>query len=158
MRTVGFRFSENMYGTYTLAGQPGKRRGFTFHIDAVSGNLLRTLRDGRVETTGHVDAEGLATRAPLCGFMIIKPLLARLIRYEFCFTGDDGAAYRFAGEKTIRHLDPVRTWTTLPGAIYDAAGVQLARCATFFDRKEMGRFLLSFKPLLRPAAPEPVDA
>jgi hypothetical protein len=157
-RRFGFKFSENMYGTYTPTWENGAERRFIFHVDAFSDNLLRTLRDGKVETVGHVEAEGLAAHAPLRGFMIIKPLLARVIRYEFQFTGDDGAAYRFAGEKTIRHLHPFRTWTTLPGSIYDSGDREIAQSMVRFDRREMVPFLRSFKPWLCSARPQPADA
>jgi hypothetical protein len=90
--------------------------------------------------------------------MIIKPLVARLIRYEFEFTGDDCASYRFAGEKTIRHLHPFRTWTTLPGAVYDSAGGEIARCMVYFHFNELGSFLLSFKARWRSPHPHTAEA
>jgi hypothetical protein len=145
---LGFRFSENMYGGYRPAKEPAEERRFCFHLDVVSRDLWRTIRDGRAEATGHVEAEGLATHAPLTGFLVIKPLLARLIRYEFDFTGDDDARYHYAGEKTIRHLHPTTTWTTLPGAIYDADGGEFARSLTRFDLNEISPFLRSFRPSL----------
>ena len=104
-----------------------------------------TRGDGRAEATGYVEAEGLAERAELAGFIVIRPLVARTIRYEFHFYGDDGSRYRFAGEKTIRHLHPIRTWTTLPGALYDAEDRAIAHSLSHFDLKELGPFLRSFK-------------
>lgn len=146
---LGFRFSENMYGSYRTVKEPAGERRFCFHFDVVSRSLWRTLRDGRAEASGWVEAEGLATHAPLEGFIVIKPLFARLIRYEFDFTGEGGAAYHYAGEKTIRHLHPTTTWTTLPGVIYDADGNEFARSLTRFDLAEMSPFLRSFRPSLR---------
>jgi len=146
---LGFRFSENMYGSYRAVKEPAGERHFCFHFDVVSRDLWRTLRDGRAEATGTVEAEGLATHAPLEGFIIIKPLLSRLIRYEFDFTGDDGVSYHYAGQKTIRHLRPIATWTTLPGAIYDADAEEFARSVTRFDLGEILPFLWSFRPSLR---------
>jgi hypothetical protein len=145
MNRMGFRFSENMYGTYQSASAPDRERRFMFHIEAVSRDWRRTIRDGRVEATGFVEAEGLASHAPIEGFMIIKPLVQRLIHYEFEFLGEDGASYRYAGRKTIRHLSPLRTWTTLPGSILDAAGRETARSVTRFDTREFGAFLRSFR-------------
>ena len=145
----GFRFSENMYGSYQALKEPADERRFCFHFDVVSRDLWRTLRDGRAEATGTVEAEGLARRAPLEGFIIIKPLVRRLIRYEFDFTADDGLSYHYAGQKTIRHLRPATTWTTLPGTIYDADAREFARSVTRFDLGEMIPFLRSFRPRLR---------
>ena len=144
-KRLGFRFNENMVGSYRLLREPDAERRFAFHYDVVSPGLWRTLRDGRAEATGYVEAEGLAERAELAGFIVIKPLVARCIRYEFHFFGDDGSRYRFAGEKTIRHLHPIRTWTTLPGALYDAEDKEIAHSLAHFDLKEVGPFLRSFK-------------
>jgi len=144
-KRLGFRFDENMAGSYRLLREPEAERRFAFHYNVVSPGLWRTLRDGRAEATGYVEAEGLAERAELAGFIVIRPLVARVIRYEFHFCGDDGSRYRFAGEKTIRHLHPIRTWTTLPGALYDAEDKQIAHNLVRFDLKEVGPFLRSFK-------------
>ena len=145
---LGFLFSENMYGSYQTVKEPAGERRFCFHFDVVSRDLWKTLRDGRAEATGSVEAEALAEHSPLEGFIIIKPLVSRLIRYEFDFTADDGASYHYAGQKTIRHLRPITTWTTLPGAIYDADAEEVARSVTRFDLAEMLPFLRSFRPSL----------
>jgi hypothetical protein len=142
---LGFCFSENMYGSYTRSDEPRVERRFHFHFDVVSRNLWKTLRDGRAEATGYVEAEGLAKHAPLAGFIIIKPLLSRLIRYEFDFTGDDGASYHYAGQKTIRHLHPTTTWTTLPGALYREDASEFAESTTRFDTDELLPFLRTFR-------------
>lgn len=152
--SVGFRFSENMYGTYRAPAQTGPERRFMFHIDAVASDLRQHWRDGRVEATGFVEADGLAAHAPIKGFMILAPWIARFIRYEFEFTADDGRACRFAGEKTIRHLHPVRTWQTLPGAIYDADGKAIASALAYFDRRQFLSFLRTFKPVRAGVRPQ----
>jgi len=142
---LGFGFSENMYGSYTRSDEPEVERSFRFHFDVISHDLWRTLRDGRAEATGYVEAERLAKHAPLKGFIVIKPLIARVIRYEFDFTGDDGAAYHYAGQKTIRHLNPASTWTTLPGALYRDDASEFAESTTRFDMDELIPFLRSFR-------------
>ena len=77
----------------------------------------------------------------------MRPVLGRIIRYEFSFTGDDGKAYRFAGQKDIRWLDPVRTWTELPGEVSDEGGRVVGRAMTYFDLKRDGlSFVRSFRP------------
>jgi hypothetical protein len=158
-RRLGLEFNENMYGTYSSVGEPELERRFAFHVDAVSRDLVRTLRDGRVEATGWVEAEGLAAHAAIHGFLIVKPLAARLIHYEFEFLGDDGSAYRFVGSKTIRHLHPMRTWTVLPGVLRDGRGTEIARSVTRFDVGELRAFLRSFRPTLRSrAGVAPADA
>ena len=76
---LGFRFSENMYGSYRRLSDGAEPRRFRFHVDAVSHNLFRTLRDGKVKATGSVEAEGIAERAPFEGVMVIEPVLRRRI-------------------------------------------------------------------------------
>lgn len=143
-RRLGFSFSEVMTGSYQPVSDPGKEYRLVFHIDAASGDLWQTLRSGRVEASGHVEAEGLAENTPIEGFMIVKPVLSRFIRYEFDFTGDDGARYHYVGQKDIRHRDPLRTWTTLPGGIFDDSGNKIADSVLRFDLKTLGPFLRSF--------------
>ena len=148
---LGVAFNENMYGTYRRLDNGAGEQPFVFHVDALSTDLFQTLRDGRVQTSGFVEAPGLATHSSIRGFMIIKPAIRRIVRYEFDFTADDGQLLHFAGEKTIRHLSPMRTWTTLPGSIHDASGREIAHCVTRFRVEELGTFLRTFR-LQRPSA------
>ena len=148
-RKLGLRFQENMYGHYeVLEGEAGRKRRFDFHWEAETRDLLGSLRDGRGEGTGWVEAEGLAEHAGLEGFMVVKPLVQRFIRYEFHFIGDDGRRYCFKGQKAIRHLHPASTWTTLPGEIFDDQGKVWARSLSRFRFGEALPFLLSFRPTL----------
>jgi hypothetical protein len=143
---AGFGFAETMSGTWSREGDPVARR-FRFSIDVHSGPLGRFRKLALARMTGTVDADGLATDRPLHGTMELRPVLGRLIRYEFEFTGDDGQPYRFAGQKDIRWLDPFRTWTELPGELRDAAGRIVGRARTTFDLKRDGlSFLQSFRP------------
>ncbi len=40
---MGFRFNENMYGTYEREDKAGEQKRFMFHIEAVSANRRQTL-------------------------------------------------------------------------------------------------------------------
>ena len=82
---------------------------------------------------GPVDADGLARARPITGTMELRPWLRRIIRYQFEFQGDDGLPYSFAGQKDIRWLDPLRTWTELPGQLSDGVGMVLGTALTRFD-------------------------
>lgn len=151
-RHIGLRFAENMYGSYSPVDSQGKPKQFTFHVEARSESLLRTLLNGRVETTGWVEAEGLAARSELTGFMIMRPLLSRFIQYDFGFIGDDGKRYRYSGTKTIRHLQPRTSWTTLVGSIYDSDEREIATSTTHFDLGELRSFIAGFRPTLATSA------
>jgi hypothetical protein len=144
---AGFGFSETMSGTWSPIDRPDQRRPFRFSLEARSGPLGRFRTDKVVDVNGTLDAEGLATDRAVRGTMIVAPFLRRLIRYELAFTGDDGKPYRFAGQKDIRWLEPVRTWTELPGEITGGNGATVGRAEVRFDlRRDSLAFLRSFRP------------
>jgi len=146
MLQKGFGFAETMSGTWTRDAD-GRAGPFRFSVTVRSGPLGRFRKSALAEMTGTVDAAGLATARPLHGTLEMRPVLGRIIRYEFDFTGDDGQPYRFAGQKDIRWLDPVRTWTELPGEVRDGAGRVVGRAMTSFDLKRDGlSFMRSFRP------------
>jgi len=142
----GFGFSEIMSGTWQPSDRPDQSRRFHFSIDVRTGPLRRFRKDHVASLTGRVDAEGLASDRPLTGTVEIRPVFARVIRYRFEFTGDDGKPYQFAGQKDIRWLDPVRTWTELPAEISDGDGRVIGHSMTRFDLRTTVPFLLSFRP------------
>lgn len=141
---INVTFSENMSGTYERLDEPGVLRPFRFHVDALGG-LPGTLLTGRVRASGHVEAEDLAEHAAIEGEMVMRPWVARFVRYEFAFTADDGRRFRYAGQKRIRHLRPVSTWTTLPGTLFGPDGEEWATSVTRFDPRELASFLMSYR-------------
>lgn len=144
---MGFRFDETMSGTMERVDRPGESVPFSFTVQAHAASSLRWLRDGKATLTGTVEAPGLAAAAPCEGTLTMRPLIARFLRYELTFPGDDGKRYRFSGQKDIRYTDLLRTWTTLPGEISDESGRLVARCQTRFDyRSDWMQFASSFRP------------
>lgn len=144
---AGFTFAETMSGTWTPADDVSIARPFSFTVRVHSGPLSSFRRDQVAELEGEVDALGLATAAPVVGTMTLRPFLGRLIRYEFEFDGDDGERYRFAGQKDIRWLDPLRSWTTLPGELTDEGGQVIGTASTRFHlRRDAWTFLRSWRP------------
>ena len=112
-----------------------------------AASMLAWARNGKGTLTGTVEAPGLAAAAPTEGTITMRPVIGRIIKYELAFTGDDGKRYRFVGQKDIRWLDALRTWTTLPGEISDESGRLVARCQTRFDYKsDWMQFASSFRP------------
>jgi hypothetical protein len=143
---AGIGFAETMCGTWTRV-EDGRERPFRFSVDVRTGPLGRFRRTSVAEMAGIVNAEGLATERPLRGTLEMRPFLGRLLRYEFDFDGDDGRPYRFAGQKDIRWLDPLRTWTELPAEICDGSGRCIGRARTRFDlRKDAFSFMRSWRP------------
>ena len=71
--------------------------------------------------------------------------VARRIRYEFGFTGDDGRPYRFAGQKDVSPRHPLESMTTLPAEITDETGHRVAAALVRFDPRGLPAFLGSFR-------------
>jgi hypothetical protein len=142
----GFRFDETMSGTYAYNDQPDQRRPFSFSVEARADSILRHLRTAKTTLSGTLEAPGLAAHAPIEGTLVMAPLTRRIIRYEFAFTGDDGKPYRFEGQKDIRLLKPLSSFTTLPASIYDASGNEVATADTRFDlRGDAVQFFTSWR-------------
>ncbi len=140
------RFDETMAGSWTPTGG-GSPRPLRFSVEVSAPSLREHLRTGRAGLRGVIDADGLATAAPLVGTILIRPLdpRQRRIRYEFEFPADDGRAVRFEGQKDIRWLAARRTWTTLPGALWHGSD-QIGTSETRFDlAHDSVRFARSFR-------------
>jgi hypothetical protein len=146
---VGFEFQEVMSGTYTMVGQPDQTGELRFRLQARAGDVVRHLRDGLVTVEGTVDMDKLADDVPLSGTIEIRPLVKKIIRYDFSFTGNDGQPYRFTGQKDIRFSDILTTMTTLVGSVTTPQGREIAKATLHFDVKaDLLPFLVSWKPRL----------
>jgi hypothetical protein len=142
---AGFQFSESLSGTYQRDGQA---RPISFQVTARADSIWKFLHDRRAQLDGVIDVAGLAENARLQGSIVIDPLVGRIIRYEFDFSGADGKPYHFLGEKHIDPLHPVESSTTLPGTVSDAAGTLCAPALLYFDTQDLIPFLASFRPVL----------
>ena len=138
MRLPGFHFRETMSGTYK---RDGVERPMRFTVTARAGSLWSHLRDRKAKLDGEVTMDGFASARPLEGEITIDPLLGKLIRYEFTFAADDGARYRFIGQKDVTLKDPVGSMTTLPGQVLALDGKQIATALLTFDKKDLPSFL-----------------
>jgi len=144
-------FSEIMRGTWTPADDTG-RQVFEFDVRANADRAGAFLTDGRLALTGQVRAGGLTEGAPATGEMALQPWVRRRVGYRLAFTGDDGQAYTFEGQKQIRARHLVRSWTTLPGEMRSAGGHVIGRALLRFDlRRDFGSLLASVRPA-RPGA------
>ncbi len=136
-------FVESMTGTWQRGGDPPAP--FRFDIEVETPEPIRPFGTVVGAINGTVDAAGLATAAKMSGTIEISPVIERRIRYTFEFPGDDGNPYRFDGWKSLSWLHPLRTWTTLPGTIYDSGGSIVGTADTRFPLRTTGRFLASMR-------------
>ncbi len=149
MKKVGFEFEEVMSGTYTRSGQPEDTGAIRFQGKARAEDLVRHAKDGLATLEGTLDMEGFADDVPLKGTLEIRPILGRVIRYDFIFTGNDGNPYRFTGQKDIRWTAIRESMTSLAGVVTDGHGNEVARAVLRFDVKsDLLPFLVSWKPAL----------
>jgi hypothetical protein len=143
----GFRFRETMAGTWTRVGDGSPvERAISFTVTARAQSWLKHLRDHQTTLEGSLQMDGFASGRPIAGTLYINPLLERVIRYEFGFTGDDGKPYRFRGQKDVSLTDLVGSMTTLPATIADGDGKLVANALLKFDTNGLPGFLASFRP------------
>lgn len=136
-----------MSGTAEWSRQPGKRHPFRFDVTAHAASALAYLSSGVARLEGTVFAPPLTRAAKADGTITIRPLGDKVIRYELAFTADDGKRYEIIGQKDIRWLQPLTTFTTLPAEIYDLDEQKVGTCTTTFDlRRDWWKFVRSFRP------------
>ena len=161
MRHLGFEVSEVMDGSLHKPGENFDRE-FRFDLRVVFPALWRIflVAVGHARGTCHID--GVADNAPATGTLELAPFRRRLARYTFTFIADDGHEYRFDGWKSLG-LNLRRSWTTLPGKVYDENGDVWATATLHFSfRYHFPGLLRSFRflwPWRREAeAPAPAPA
>jgi hypothetical protein len=144
---MGFAFSETMSGTFAWDREPDKQLPLRFEVTAHAASMRQHLSTGQAALRGTIHAPGLADGTPAEGSIVIRPIGQRIIRYELRFRGDDGKHYELVGQKDIRWLAPLETFTSLPAEILDDQHHRIATCMLRFDLRRDGfRFLRSFRP------------
>jgi len=144
---MGFEFAETMSGTVEWDAEPGKKHPFKFEIRAHADSTREHFANGRMNLRGIISAPPTATNADAEGTIVIRPVGQRIIRYELSFLGDDGKRYEMVGQKDIRWLRPLETFSRLPAEILDEDHRRVATCLTRFDyRSDLWSFLRSFRP------------
>ncbi len=143
---AGFEFAEQMTGSIEWNASPGVKYPFRFEVRAHARSLRDHAMTGRAELEGIVHAPPHVTAADATGTITIRPIGARIIRYELAFRGDDGQRYELHGQKDISWRHPLRTFTELPAEVRDDDGHTVATCSTRFDLRQDGfSFLRSFR-------------
>jgi len=131
VKHLGFSVSEVMEGSLRRPGE-NFDRPFRFDLAVVFPALWRIFLVAVGRARGTCNIDGVARDAPAVGTLELAPFRLRLARYTFTFTADDGQEYRFDGWKSIG-WNPRRSWTTLPGRVYDANGDVWATATLHFS-------------------------
>jgi hypothetical protein len=117
-----------------------------FEVTARADSTREHFVTGKAVLEGTSHAPPLAEAVTAHGVITIRPIGQRIIRYELAFVGDDSKPYELVGQKDIRWLAPVRSFTWLPAEILDGEHRRVATCDTAFDLRRVWRFLRSFRP------------
>ncbi len=138
---MGFRFSETLRGNYS---KDGASSPISFSV-TLNGSVMAVMSTGRMALEGRMQAPGFAEDVEIVGDLVVS-VAESFIRYEFDFVADDGAPYRFFGEKTRDIAHPVRSMTQLAGTIVAKDGIVVATCELQFDvRADLWTFLRSWR-------------
>lgn len=145
---MGFQFAETMAGTVVWDAEPGVVHPFSFDVTARATASRERLHDGKGTLRGVIHAPPVTRAADAEGTITIRLLGERIIRYELRFTGDDGKRYELVGQKDLRWLSPLHSFTHLPADILDDQHRRVGTCESRFDVKRDGwSFLRSmFRP------------
>lgn len=136
-------FGETMRGTFQRAG--AEARPLSFTLRARSGSMGNLVRTRRFAVEGALTGEGFGTYCPLEGTVSLDVLVTGELPYDFAFTADDGRRYRFVGKKTVKPWALLQTMTRLPATIFDDTGAAVAEAEVFFETRDLGAFLRSWR-------------
>ncbi len=143
---LGFRFREQLRGSYYRLGAPLDEMPMALDFTAHASSLPRFVRDRMALLRGELRAPGLATAAAIEGSLLVKTKGEQRLSYAFSFTGDDGTRYEFRGEKDVIALGALEALAALPGSVFDEKGREVARVDLRFDlRTELLVVLKSFR-------------
>ncbi len=92
----------------------------------------------------YVTLPGIAENAEISnGRLALKTL--DTLEYSFEFLGKDGEEYVYKGKKKFSFLNPVKSWSSLKGSVYDKeTGEVILESITFFGNGDIASSLLPF--------------
>lgn len=151
---LGFELQESFSGSYYRLEEPLRDHALRVELNLGVSGMRRFLRDRKIEATGRVFAEDLATGSdagvPLFGALTMRLFDEKRIPYDLSFEGDDHRTYRLRGQRDFFMHDAVDSLTLLPASLYDEAGVEMGRAVLRFDPKsDLPALVKSFRPRVR---------
>ena len=87
---------------------------------------------------------GICRDVPATGSLEVKALTEQAIIYTLVFMGDDGATYRYVGQKSISALNPLKSMTTLRGDL-KREQVVVGTAELSFSLRDIPEFMKSFE-------------
>lgn len=96
--------------------------------------------------TGDITIKGLCRGAPLCGWLFLNYLTDGMLKYTFNFEANH-RQLTFVGRKVnINPWNILTSHTTCVGAVYALEGSLMGHSVTYFQLRDVLRFLASFRP------------
>ena len=141
---LGYKFQERMMGTWRQKGASFDQP-YRFDLVSIAPSFGSLARDQLLYLDGELTLGGLAEKVHATGTLKFTPWVRRRLEYELDFIADDGQRYHVSGFKTIRHLNPFKTWTTLPSRVLDAAGNVVGEGTALFPASEFLPLVFSFR-------------
>ena len=123
---LALEVEEASSGTYARRDAPDVHRRFTMEVTLTARLLHRPI-----QLSGTITADGIAHNALAVGVVHLV-WSRRLMRYELIFSGDDGAAYRFVGERDLSSRGAAKD---MPGVIVDSRDEEIGLVTASFDAR-----------------------
>lgn len=134
-------FAETMAGTYSQDGGPERRLEFTVRARTAPSGVL----SGELELHGELTMEGVATRVPCEGRLLIRPLRSNAtLTYDLAFVADDGTPLTLHGEKNVSVSHPLAGMTTLHTEV-SSGTERIGQGVLRFDVRDLPAWLWSFR-------------
>jgi hypothetical protein len=149
---IGFKMDESMMGTHTFSdgSHEGKQLPINFFLTWGCSNISKFLNPSSPAffsstAKGFITVGGLADKADCAGKLELMYFTKRKIRYELDFTGDDGRAYKYVGEKVnLWPWNLHKTHFTCYGTITDVeTGNIISSSVVYFPYRQLKDFVMS---------------
>lgn len=141
-RGLAVAFAERLSGSYRDRSERDRPLSIELRARSSRGEPF-----GRFVAGGRLSADGIATNAELSGSVVFS--LRGSLAYDLSFTSPSGERLRLLAHKRDLYIHPYAAFTTLRGALVDAAtGDRIALVAARFDaRGDVGWWLKNVRLL-----------
>ena len=138
---MSVKFAETMAGTFTAPD--GSQEAIVFTVTATAEKAKAFVTGAPIRLEGLMTVGGICRDAPATGSLEVRLLTDRTLVYQLAFAGDDGATYRYKGQKDVTPINLLKSMTTLRGTLYrEEESVGAAELT--FSLRDIPEFMRSF--------------
>ena len=139
---MSVHFAETMAGTFTNAD--GAQSPIVFTVSATAQKARAFVTGAPIRLEGTMTVGGICRDAPATGTLEVRVLTTQEIVYTLTFVGDDGATYRYKGQKDVSAINLLKSMTTLRGEVYRETEA-IGTGELSFSMRDLPEFLKSFQ-------------